>query len=204
MDEKPFVEMKEQNILAIKCYTAICVILELAYAVELLKGSRSIGYYALFSVILLLPLILCIVSYAKNKESNMVKYIFATGYSLLYAFVMFTGSTTLTFTYIILLIVLLVIFFDSKLSIAVNCFAVGVNLLSVAVTFMKGDMTPEAIVNAEIQIAVIIMLSLFAIFTARLIVRMNEYKLSEISQEKEYITALLEKMGDLCERCPVR
>ena len=198
-DKKPFVAAIAQNALAIKCYTAICVILEAAYAIELIKGSRTIGYFGLFSLLTMVPLALSYIFFFRDKETKLVKYLFSVGFSVLYTFVMFTGSTILTFTYIILLLILLVIFFDTKLSIAISAWAIGVNLLSVVLEIVNGSMTKESLVNAEIKIALMVLLAFFVIFSARLIVKMNEHKLAEISAEKEQITLLLQKTAEISE-----
>ncbi|MBQ8591650.1 MAG: hypothetical protein IJ485_02735 [Lachnospiraceae bacterium] len=196
-EKQPFVAEIAQNALAIKSYTAICVILEVAYFIELLKGNRTIGYISVFSLVTLVPLILCYIFYFKDKTTKTIKYCFSIGYSILYTFVMFTGSTMLTFTYILLLMVLLVIFFDTKLSLTISAWAIGVNVASIVVSIVNGSMTKEALVNAEIQMAVMILLSIFVICSARLIVKMNNHKLEEIAAEKEQIAALLQKTAEI-------
>ena len=43
----------------IRCYAVIAMILLLAYLIELVKGSRSIGYIVIFVVLLFGPFICC-------------------------------------------------------------------------------------------------------------------------------------------------
>lgn len=49
---------RAMNKMAIACHTVIVAVLEAAYLVEVLKGSRTIGYYAVFSLIAILPVAL--------------------------------------------------------------------------------------------------------------------------------------------------
>ena len=46
------------NKVAILCHTVIVIVLMLAYALEVFKGSRTIGYYAVFSILAAVPVII--------------------------------------------------------------------------------------------------------------------------------------------------
>ena len=56
----------------------VCImnlVIALAYLVEVAKGSRTIGSYAIVATLCLLPSILAIAAYLKKKDAILVRYI---------------------------------------------------------------------------------------------------------------------------------
>ena len=96
-----FSEKGHMNRKFLDCYGIIAGVLIVAYFVELVKGNRTPGYIAVFCLILLLPLISCIFLYRKNKESGKIKYLGVCGYCVLYAFVLLTSTSHLSFCYVV-------------------------------------------------------------------------------------------------------
>ena len=88
-------------------YGVISAVLFVAYIIELIKGNRTLGYTSVFVLILLTPLLLAFSFYRKNRESQIVKYLGAFGYEILYAFVLLTSVSILSFVYILPMIVLM-------------------------------------------------------------------------------------------------
>ena len=59
MDNKStFDGARAMNKMAVACHTVIVTVLEAAYLIEVLKGSRTTGYYVVFSLIAILPIAL--------------------------------------------------------------------------------------------------------------------------------------------------
>ena len=96
LSEKQYV-----NKAAIICHIVICTILFVAYLVEVIKGSRTIGYFVIFAALDVIPGILEIVEYQRNKESNLIRHIMGLGYSILYIFAILTTHSITTFVYAI-------------------------------------------------------------------------------------------------------
>ena len=96
LNEKSYVNKK-----LLQCYLIISMVLLAAYIMELVKGNRTAGYVFVFSIILIVPVIMAAFAYKKNAESKIVRSITAIGYGILYAFVLWTSVSILSFTYAI-------------------------------------------------------------------------------------------------------
>ncbi|MDE5932284.1 MAG: hypothetical protein K2H40_07370, partial [Lachnospiraceae bacterium] len=68
-------ERKEVNKAAVFCHTVLAAILLAAYAVEVFKGSRTIGYYAVFAVLALAPVIAEWILYHRNPADGKIQHI---------------------------------------------------------------------------------------------------------------------------------
>ena len=82
MSEK-FSEKKYVNRVALLGHTVIGAILFLAYALEFLKGSRTIGYFTLFSLICLIPIVVEHILYRRNPEDGKIQHIMGVCYGFL-------------------------------------------------------------------------------------------------------------------------
>ena len=63
--EKAYVKKK-----LLLCYQIISVVLFIAYIMELVKGNRTAMYVAVFSAILIIPVVLATLVYKKNPEAK--------------------------------------------------------------------------------------------------------------------------------------
>ncbi|NTV78385.1 MAG: hypothetical protein HGA25_04390, partial [Clostridiales bacterium] len=106
---------KDENKLIVICYTIISFVMTLAYILEFVKGNRTLGYSIIVTVLNLVPTVLCIFMYLKEKTSLAVRYFFGVGFSILYSYILLTANTNTTFVYIILVIILITVYSDIKL-----------------------------------------------------------------------------------------
>lgn len=63
--EKAYVNKK-----LLLCYQIISAVLFIAYIMELVKGNRTAMYVAVFSAILIIPVVLATLVYKKNPEAK--------------------------------------------------------------------------------------------------------------------------------------
>ena len=63
--EKAYVNKK-----LLLCYQIISAVLFIAYIIELVKGNRTAMYVAVFSAILIIPVVLATLVYKKNPEAK--------------------------------------------------------------------------------------------------------------------------------------
>ena len=82
------------------------VVIAIAYLMEVIKETRTILSYLIVLALCLIPSIMSVITYLKNKDSISVRYISGIGFSLLYTYVMFTSKTDLAFCYIIVALVI--------------------------------------------------------------------------------------------------
>lgn len=189
LSEKQYV-----NKAAITCHIVICVILFTAYLIEVVKGSRTIGYFTVFAVLDVIPAIWEIAEYQRNKESNLIRHIMGFGYSILYIFAILTTNSITTFVYAIPMYVVITMFFDLKYCIAIVSGGFIANIVSVASTAMSVGYTKEQIPDVEIRLAVMLIVGVFVVIVAEAIQKVNQVKLDEIQEEKDKTALLLQKI----------
>ena len=94
-----FSEKAHVNKTALFGHTIIGVVLALAYALEYFKGSRTLGYYTVFALLCIVPVIVEHILYRKDPEDGKIKHIMGVGYGILYLFAIFTTNSLLTCMY---------------------------------------------------------------------------------------------------------
>ena len=170
------------------------VILALAYLIEVFKGARTIGSYAIVLLFCILPVVLCLGVYAKKKSSKAIRYIGGIGFMCLYSYIMFTTSTDITFCYVIVMYVILIVYGDMKYSLFLGIYALAVNVLAVVNKASQGGgLTAVQITNTEIILACIVLTTVFGIMAVKKIALINDANLKKAEEEKEKSSALLEK-----------
>lgn len=187
------------NAVAINCYTIYSVVLLGGYIVEVIKKSRTIAYFLIFSVLTLIPLVLAHIVYRGKKENENIKYIVIIGYAFSYLYTIFTTVSPVAFVYAALIGLIMLVYADMKLSI---CFGAGLfvaNVSNVIYMSVTDKIASEDMPNIEIRIAFSIVYAVFLVMTTRTIIKNNEYKMSHISKENAGVTPMLESIMEISE-----
>ena len=130
-NEQTFDGAKAMNKVAIACHAVTVAVLEAAYLLEVVKGSRTWGYYLIFSLFALVPLVAEIICYQKDPSDERLKYLIGGGYTLFYVFVVITTNNVIAFTYIIPILTVIILYSDVKLCAFVSGAGVVINILFV-------------------------------------------------------------------------
>ncbi|MCF0132823.1 MAG: GGDEF domain-containing protein [Blautia sp.] len=170
-------------------WSVIAGILVMTYAVEVMKGAFSLGYYAGFLAFTLIPLAFCIIKRRKEPKSYELRYQIIIGYFLMYGFVLLTGHTSLVFTYIFPLLSIVILYHDSDLVLKMGVAALIFNIASIIRDYHQGKITLIDTRDYEIQIALIV-LCFGGCYMATYIYG----RISDINQEREQeVLRLLEE-----------
>ena len=186
------------NSIVVKILTATSFALIIGYAVEAMKGARSVGYFLMLASIILLGLVIDLISYNKNKSSSKNPYIFLSTYLVTYGITLFSSATHSVFTYLIPLLLVFLLYGDLKLmyfSIA------GFVLLSVGEILYKvivlGQNTTIDKSSYSVQIGAVIILS-YAVIKSTIL---NKYfqveSVEELTQEKNIQKNMIDDMLDI-------
>ena len=179
---------RAMNKMAVACHTVIVVVLELAYLLEVVKGSRTIGYYVVFSLIAILPVAVEFFLYRREPSDARLKYVISVTYSLLYLFVIFTTISMVAFTYIIPLYMVLVLYSDVKLCAWVSGFGLASNLV-----FLGWEGAVD-MPSYEIRVALLLLVAIFLCLSTKTLEQINAAKLAELDKEKDNVSGLLDKV----------
>ncbi len=177
-------EIQQINFAIIFIYSLLTIILLAAYILEFVKDSRSIEYTLIFSVLDVVPYLLCLLIYIRNKKATPLKYFFSAGFSVLYAFVLLTAAVPTTFVYIFLVFIMIIPYGDMILCYITGGVALIANIISIALGFANGSLTKGDLAMVEIQIAAIALGAFFTGLATSVIRKVNAQKLSELNDEK--------------------
>ena len=191
MNFKKRPEMERLNNVVLYEYGALTIILLAAYLLEFFKGSRTLEYTIIFSLIDVVPFIAFLIIYKKNAESLVLKYILSIGFSILYAFVLITAAVPTTFVYIFMVYVMIIPYGDVKLCMITGGISLIANLVSVTLGFRNGSLTTADLAMIEIQIISVLIGAIFGWLSTRVIGRVNVQKICEMNEEKDKIEHLL-------------
>ncbi|MBO7532317.1 MAG: hypothetical protein J6T50_10995, partial [Lachnospiraceae bacterium] len=144
--------------------TILCILITLAYLLEVIKGTRTIFYTIMVILFALGPQIAGWIVFKANNSSNAVKHIVAIGYAAMYCFVLFTTTNVLVFTYVIPMLVILTLFDDRQYITIIGVGCVVVNIISIVISLKNGVITDSAV--AEIQGLVVLMIVIYLLMVS--------------------------------------
>ncbi len=180
-----------QNKTALTGATIMNAILALAYVIEVFKGARSIGSYAVVALLCILPMVLSWMLYRKQNNSPVIRYITGVGFALLYTYVMWTASTDITFCYVIVMMVILIVYVDLKFLAGVGVYALLVNVVLIVRKAVTGQLTGSNLTNAEVIVACILLTTVFTVLAIKKIEQMNNANIAKAEQQKNHSDHLL-------------
>lgn len=180
-----FSEKKYVNKTALKGHTIIDSILFLAYLLEVMKGSRTIGYFAVFAVLTVVPVAVEWLIYARNPESGAIKHIIGITYGILYFFVIFTTTSLLPFTYAFPMFTVIILYMDPRFNILIGVFASVGNVVYIVYHAMTVGYAQAEIPDLEIRVAATVLTAVFMIFTTRAVTKVNNMKLKQIQDQTD-------------------
>ncbi len=177
----------------LKGWSVIAIILTVTYFLEVLKGTRSFVYYGWFLFVTLVPLLISYEFYKKNPDRRELKYYVSLGYFIMYQFVLLTGNTPFVFTYIFPMLSLLIFYHDRTLIRNLGLCSLGVNLIMVIVGICNGEITLANSRDAEIRIALIVLVFAFSYMASGLyeeIETQNEKYTEEIDHKSRQLSEM--------------
>lgn len=186
-----FSEKKYVNNTAIKGHTIIDSILFVAYLLEVLKGSRTLGYFAVFALLTVAPVVAEWVIYAKDPESGVIKHLMGITYGILYFFVIFTTTSLLPFTYAFPMFIVIVLYMDPRFNIIIGAFASCGNVVYVVYHALAIGYEKTEIPDVEIRIAATILTTVFMIFITLAVTKVNNMKLKQIQDQTDETSRLM-------------
>jgi len=189
--------MKLQNKSILKSWTVLAVVLEVAYLLEYVKGARGLGYIIIFTLLNFGPYIATMLLSSKGKFEESLKYIASMGYFVFYLYCLFSGTSATNFTYSIPMLFALVVFMDVRLTSIfgiMNCIASAVNIVWRAIKL--GDSWTDELAVFEIQFALVVICTVFAVLAVKTVAKDNDAKVAAIEKSKESTEATVKQVED--------
>ncbi len=175
------------------------VVLALAYLIELVKGARAAGSYAIVAALCIVPSVLAIIVYARKKESMLIRYICTIGFALLYGYVMLTSVSDLPFCYVLVLLAIIIVYADVKLSVILGVYSLVINLIRIIGKAVAGTLVDTELSNAEIIVACILLTLVFTIMASLKIAKINDANVEKAELQNKQTEELLETVLNIAE-----
>ncbi len=189
---KEKIQLINKNVL--KAWFMVYVLITIAYIAEYLKGARSIGFVAIIFALMWIPWIISFTVYKKNNFTMSLKKALPYCYGIFYTFIIFTSNGS-TYTYFFPIFVIGTIFSDEKYIFRMGSAALLVNLLDIANDFRVDNALAMSILDEyEIQIAVLLMTSVFAYMTSKTLAIINKKQLSEVEEKNKITETILNEV----------
>lgn len=145
---------KSANLKMMLIWMIVCVILTAAYAIEILKGLRTIQYFIIFAIFCWLPFFVGVAILRIKGMSNVwYKHVVAIGYGIFYIFVMMNTNTPITFVYMLPISGMLILYKDRNFIIRCGVCNNIVLYIYIIKNIMAGANAPADITCYEIQAA---------------------------------------------------
>lgn len=187
-------EIAKVNKVTLLCHGIIGGLLSAAYLLEVFKGSRTIGYWFIIFGLSLIPVIVEMMIYKSNPESSILRKVVGYTYALLYVIVVFTTTSTLPFTYILPMLIVITLYGDIKYCIKIGVGGVLINVADVAYKALTIGIAQDDIPDVEIRLIVLVIVVVYLIMTTRVSDGINKDKQQELQAEKSKVERLLEQV----------
>ena len=148
---------KSANKKAMGMWLALAIVISGAYAIEIIKGLKSVEFYIIMELLCWGPFLAgLVVLKVKGWHTNLYQDIVGFGYGIFYLYIMMTSPGTLAFTYILPLMSMLIIYKNKNFIIRCGVLSVIIIVATIIRNYMNGMNTPSDISNFEIQFAIIV------------------------------------------------
>lgn len=192
-------EKRTVNRCVLIAYDFIAFVLAVAYLVEFIKGNRTGGYTAIFLLLLILPAVIDMVIQKRNPESEVVKYLLPISYFVVYIFVLFTGNTTMTYVYMIPMLMIFPLFHKWKYTTSYSVGVVSCNIMYLGYVKATGALEAVPMIDIEIQLAAVFLVALYGSLISYIDAGMTGRKMDEIEAAQEKRKAVLVQIRKVAE-----
>lgn len=149
---------KSSNRKAMAIWLILCMVLSGAYAIEIVKGLRTLDYYIMFLAVCWIPFFIgLIILKIRGIGTSIYKDVIILGYGAFYIFVLWTTTSVLAFVYILPMTSMLILFKNRNFMIRCGIANIIAMLAVIAKNYMSGMNTAADLTSYEIQVACIIL-----------------------------------------------
>jgi len=176
-------------------YTIISATLLLAYVLELLKGSKTLGMFLIIAACDVIPVVACWVLYAKVNDSDYVKDIMGICYGIFYAVCCFTSPEQSVFVYAIPMVFVVTLFNNFGFSIRIASGVATISLLHAFLVTLK-NFGMEA---TEIEVAAMVFVCSYSVICNKFTCSVNDEKVRTIDEASAKTATLLDSVMQVSE-----
>ncbi len=171
-------------------------IIAIAYLMEFIKHSRTLGYTLLVIALCFVPVVIANIVYNQNKDTeNGVMRTIGIGFTALYGFVLFTANNDHVYTYVMPMLIILLCFNQMRFITVIGVGSVVFNVISVLINILTYHKTEASdITSYEIQVLLTIVCAIFFINVSKIISRISDIRSARLSLETDKANDLVENV----------
>lgn len=182
------------NKIAVITLTVICSIISAAYFLEVIKKTRTLGYIIATVILAMVPVLISWIIYKKNNASAPLKYVIVIGYTILYTFLLFTATNDLVFTYLILMLIIVVLYNDKKIISLMGWIGVAEVIIAAVIKLVKAEDPKALTATIEIQILLMILVVVFLLAVSSGTKRFEEIRMARLILEQNKANGMTERI----------
>ncbi len=182
------------NKITVITLTVICSIISAAYFLEVIKKTRTLGYIIATVILAMVPVLISWIIYKKNNASVPLKYVIVIGYTILYTFLIFTATNDLVFTYLILMLIIVVLYNDKKIISLMGWIGVAEVIIAAVIKLVKAEDPKALTATIEIQILLMILVVTFLLAVSSGTKRFEEIRMARLILEQNKANEMTERI----------
>lgn len=188
------------NKTSLTAYGIMNFILVACYLIEVLKHSRTIGYFIVFCILALVPFMICLLAYKKNNGTPHLRYIFSIGFVVFYLFIIFTTVSPIAYVYAFLIANILISYNDIRLAGGFMGVVTLGNIIQVVYQLANGQIGAADAANTEIRVASVILFTMFLIMATYVSRKNNLGQLKKVEEEKEHTAGMMKEILEVADQ----
>jgi len=175
--------------------TVIIIALVGGYFIEVIKGQKTLAFFAVFAALAVLPLLINFIILKRNPASPVFRVSSLVSMLLLYSFALLYSEAVFQYAMILPILLQYFLYFDIKLCAAASLAVCAINFvkLFIMVAVLKivdGGMTTQY----TVQILAVIIFSWALIWATQLSNRFNKEKLDSIEEKNRIQSEVLQSI----------
>lgn len=197
MKDKGITELQRNNKTAMTTHLATFLIMIIFIFLQVMGGSETFLYGIVLTVIGIVPIVMELVFWKKDKDSVVIKHLTAIGFAVFYTICLFTAPSNQVYVFVIPMIFVVSIYNDIKYLLIINTGTILESILVIILGAAKGGFGYQGLDSATIQIVVMIMVGVYSIYTAKTLLENSNQKIEDISKSQEETERLLKANSEL-------
>lgn len=189
---KNMTEAGRVNFMAVAGHIFFMAIILLAYLAEVIKGSRTWGYFGVLAFIIIATAIIELAVYAKDNTAKAIRHIISITFGCMYVYLLFTAANNLIFVYVIPVAVLITMYCDVRFCTVSLAGVFLINLADVVYKYFKDGFSGQDMEIAEIQVLVMLLFGIYTIVSTQIALVNSSEKLDNLQKEGNQINGLLD------------
>ena len=196
-------ELARNNRVAMNAHMVNVVVMLTFVLLQAQAGMVSVPYFLIVATVGLAPVITERIHFKKNVEASSIMHLVAIGFAIFYTIILFTSQHSLVFVFVIPMILVVSVYNDTRYMLMINA---GTILESILVNIIGATTGLCAFAGGDfaiIQVIIMIIIGVYAYFTAKTINENSIQKLQNLEASQNKTASVLREISSLSEQLSV-